>query len=375
MSMQVRFGGGQAARQPKPTHPYAGRFFRIADNALSWRQKTENWANRTFPSDVRKNSFFARFWGKSFEWAAENLLNFDYMKMARVPGLGKVVACPPMGALFVILFLCTLPGRLKHAYDRMKENDTREMRDIWSRDIPTFIIILYMFDKIIHKMSTWLQKVAGFQLANGHEVFGFGKMQQSYSVASADDLKLIMRNRMNHKGVFRAVSKQFGHLRAPDVHNQLVMYNIALEKLAKLAPQNATDVASDAFNKAAQEAYQVLQRLERVRNTVVSLSGTSLPKYAELFAISARNSRSAITIASYAIQLLLLGLAPVYFNKWFTEKEYQAKYAQPAANDNKGAAKTVSAASVNQAGLAKMPVAAANDNPFLAQQKKAAAFR
>lgn len=337
-----------SVNSPKPSHVFQGRYFQ--EGAARGRAlQLSNWY-LTWPERI--GAFISKpgrspWIGKPLKFLMEKcrLFDFDYRELARLPFFGKVVAEIPRGALSLVLFGFTLPGRLKHAIDRAIGGDKRELRDIACRDLPTFVIILYALPIMVSAMCKRLQKRHGIQLVqNGDQVIPYSQLKNMYQILDANRIKSILLNPDNHKGISKAIERtQAIKTLKPEIRTLLGELKHTLE----VAKGFINPGKEKQLQEYSEKAFQLVEKLERLSgqsrtalkaqqhvassnivNRFIRIFDKSVPTFRGMFSAYSWRARVLADVASFAVIIGILGYGVTWFNKWFTEKEYQKLQAQ-----------------------------------------------
>lgn len=283
-------------------------------------------------------------------WVLSTLANHDYKEMAKLPGLGRVVAEPPIGAMVFLLYACTMVGRLSFAKKRADEGDLREMRDILVRDMTTFPLLLFLYKPMIAWMSKWLEKQQGIRLTQGKQIFSYSELDDIYRVLGPDRLKAIVADPRNHEGIRHAIDHAMqnkhlpGHLKASTLRQLRLKMENVLEVASKNKPR--AEILKE-LDEPVKQAYNLIEKLESFRKThmahlrksaavqspkdvekAMKLFKSNIPAFRDIFSNYARGVRVWSNATAFLIVCGLLGIGVPAFNKWFTEREYQQLQAQ-----------------------------------------------
>jgi hypothetical protein len=335
VNINPRFGSGELV---KPS-TLENSLFKPAEKFLTMAQRSEKYFD-TFIKN-HPNNPIAKLIGSIGKNALPKILAQDYHEVASLPKLGRVVVEPPIGALVVLLFGFALSGRLFNAVARAADGDRRELRDILFRDIPTFTLILFALNPMVRLMSQRLEKLKGIQLVQNGKVFGYSELDNIYRVDSANRLKSILAKPQNTKGVLNAIdnSMKNPHL-SPALKSMLGKYKDAVQDAIKIATNKGAH--SPEFEKAAHKAYKMLNVMEISREGYLKQIGNGqatatskliqkfttdfnnkVPTFNKMFSSYAKSSRVWANAVAFGIVIGLLGFGVTWFNKWFTEKEYE----------------------------------------------------
>ena len=334
---------GQAAQQDW--------FYRLSNQFLTMAPKVEKLNPlgflRRLPGGETVNNLAKGF--------LTRLADHDYREVASPGIFGRVLVEPPQGALFAILYLFTISGRLKHALNRAVGGDSRELRDIMIRDIPSITIFLYGLNPAMNAMSKGLEKMGGLRLSpkgvfNSYKYF---QLDEMYTVHGPNQLQAMMADGFNEKGVAKAIAgvRRNKFLNGePQFQNVLTQFEEALMKGFKITKSAGFDAANPAhlaqLDVHAKQAFQHLNFLEGMRQTAFlepthkleSAMGSNvfkrtisrfrggiesvIPSFRKMFTTHAQMGRVGVSAFGYAIIIGLLGYGVTAFNKWYTEREY-----------------------------------------------------
>ena len=326
-------------------------FYRIANQFLTMAPKVQKWNPlgflRRLPGGETANGLAKGF--------ITRLADHDYREVASPGIFGSVLVEPPQGALFAILYLFTISGRLKHALNRAVGGDSRELRDIMIRDIPSITIFLYGLNPAMNAMSKGLEKIGGLRLSpkgvfNAYKYF---QLDEMYTVHGPNQLQSLMADGFNEKGVAKAIAgvRRNSYLRGePAMQNALTQFENALMAGFKVSKGAGFDAANPIhlaqLDLHAKQAFQHLNFMEQMRaqsllnptHQLESSLGSSavkraisrfrgglesaVPSFRKMFTTHAQMGRVGVSAFGYAIIIGLLGYGVTAFNKWYTEREY-----------------------------------------------------
>ncbi len=326
-------------------------FYRVANQFLTMAPKVQKLNPlgflRRIPGGETVNNLAKGF--------ITRLADHDYREVASPGIFGRVLVEPPQGALFAILYLFTISGRLKHALNRAVGGDSRELRDIMIRDIPSITIFLYGLNPAMNAMSKGLEKIGGLRLSpkgvfNSYKYF---QLDEMYTLHGHNQLQALMSDGFNEKGVAKAIAgvRNNKFLRGePMVQNVLAQFEESLMAGFKISKGAGFDAANPAhlaqLEQHAKRAFGHLNYLEQLRhqqylNPTHQLESTigsssfkrfigrfrgglesAIPSFRKMFTTHAQSYRVGVSAFGYAIIIGLLGYGVTAFNKWYTEREY-----------------------------------------------------
>ncbi len=367
---QARFSGNKAAA------PSGNAAFKAADAYLTMTQRFVDFVERNIIGKNTKG--FAYQFGTFLKKNAEFVLDHDYKKLAKLTlpkfppfwnqqlRLGRIVVSPPMGAMFVLLFGFTLIGRLKHAFDRAMGGDKRELRDIAFRDLPTFLIILYMLEPLTNKIGKWLQKFRGIRLLHGDEMLAYPQLKTNFQINSKNRLMSILQDSTNHKGVINAINKLLRNNNLTSgLKNHLTEFKSLITNIISTAGK-ADQAGLVRINEAlVEKAFHKVQTMDSlldatrksmnqtfVQKITNGFIGKNIIPFNEMFSQYAKVSRVGADLLGFSIVIGLLGFGVTAFNKWLTEREFkelQSQRSQPATQPKPQQPKTADLTALLQA--------------------------
>jgi hypothetical protein len=307
---------------------------------VDWKEKADTMTLQA----KSETSLLSRTWGRfkaNVLRLAAMWMEYDYSRQSSVH-LGRLrfkVATPPVGALMLMLYVCTIPPRMYQAYRRgKKENDRREVYDVMRRDIisvTVFIFGLNVLKKVLGKRFQKHYHVNLFDDKTG-EMLSYSQFS-NYRLNSLQRLKGIL-NEGNEKGLHRAIDGLHDHRLAElsGDHRLKEALSTLKESMVQLCQMKADAPQRD---KQIEALYQALQSAETIRQQVqkdvlksdrkhgaklAEKLNEPIPNVLETYA---KHSRLPSDMISFGLVAVLLGWFPVWFNKTWNQWQYDRKFS------------------------------------------------
>lgn len=262
-----------------------------------------------------------------------------------------------IGSLMLMMYVGLAYARAKRGYDRgilpNGKRDTREMWDAIRRD--GFSITLYIFG--LGKTDKWFsqlsQKSVGFNIFDnkGGEPYSFSALSTNARLENPRVMATHFKHghgpgiikAANHNGYFGL--PEFLRKDHPKVGEQLAhwidQFRAALNPLKGLDPKvYKTASGQKTLTQATEKASQALTQLDAVRTQFLESQAKAmgkqggmaskalqqmvkqLPEFKDFFSVYTRNNRAPIGLYSFLTILVLIGYGPIWFNWWWTERQY-----------------------------------------------------
>ncbi|MCA9806689.1 MAG: hypothetical protein KC476_01930 [Cyanobacteria bacterium HKST-UBA06] len=336
---QPRFG----AHLPKP-----GSLTKLAEGYLAADHHLTSWVVRGKKSSNPLTKAISWTFGHVMQKLAKNDFT-DFTKYGPI-----TIATPSQGSLMWMMYIGLLGARAQRAYERgimpNGKRDYREMFDVFRRDM--WGITLYIFG--LFAFNNWLSKLrqpkAGINLANEAGVIPFSSHDINARLSNARVLAAHIK-KGHAKGILQAANHN-GYLGVPKdlaqhdpqaakaLEQLILKFRKTLAPLEKLslktlgAPRSKTRIEQIA--KTAQPLLNEMDALQK--RTIQQLSKNPAlasskwlkgwGSYKNFFAHYAKNQRAPLDLYSCIAMLILLGYGPVWFNQWWTERQYNKRLAE-----------------------------------------------
>ncbi|MCA9799113.1 MAG: hypothetical protein KC474_06145 [Cyanobacteria bacterium HKST-UBA04] len=354
--------------------PSRRQLSRLAEGFLQADQHVDHFFNQTLGLKKMGKGNPLRWVGQLGQWVLGKFGKQDMTVFKTAFGIPIRFAIPTgaaVGSLMVMMYWGLAYARAKRGYDRgLMPNGQRDKREMWDairRDV--WSISLYIFgigwaESSFAKLS---EKLAGINL--------FGKGGQSVKTYS----DLATNSRLENAKVFAAHLKhgnrdgllwaaqnnadlglpKLVRQRNPQLADKLVAlikeFRQVLSPLDKLDTKALNmDRHQTLVTKTSEKAVELLGKMDVLRNSFVESEakvlaakqggavadhlaklGKQVPEFRDFFTNYTKLNRSPADLLGFLALLVLIGYAPIWFNRWWTEREYakyqsQKRHPQPA---------------------------------------------
>lgn len=328
---------------PKPSQIY-----RLAETYMTADQYVVRWMGRALEKAGPIKRFFVKVAGNIGEKLGKN----DFCEFAQPNWPKMKFAEPSQGSLMWMMYIGLLGARAHRAYQRGElpngKRDYREMMDVFRRDM--WGITLYIFG--LFTVNKWLaqltQGMSGLKLANKKgAIITFSEHDINAHLANEKVLAAHMKQG-NLKGLLKAANHN-GYLGVPQELAQanpqaaktldglILQFRRSLNPLSKLSSA-AVEAGRhhDQIHRVSQQAMPLLNKLaaaqeSTLKSLMTSPATQSAPwvkrwqPYKDFFAHYAKNQRAPLDLYSCIALFILLGYGPIWFNQWWTERQYNKR--------------------------------------------------
>ncbi len=325
--MQLSTSTSSSALLTKPSRWYlaAKGYLNMEPAVDNYFSKRQNAASTT----VGKKLLGA---GKYF---GKLLTPYDFTKFIPSKVLRTRVSEPPLGALMLMMYLGLAGARAARGYQRGqstkngKKPDLREFKDAVRRDFWSITFYIFGFGWINKALVKRAQKKHGAYLQHpSGTIVTFSEHDANATIRNAKVLKAHITQ--GNKRALNAAANNNSYMGVPTflrtkhpslfntVQGHVLKFRAALDT-------NQFENAMQHLNKLLKN-HLILLLMPAMATKQLAKLQKKWPKYQDFLARHLQHKRIPLDISSFLMLFVLIGYGPVWFNRVWTEYQYNKKH-------------------------------------------------